>query len=209
MLQFNNFQKSYGYNVILKIADLTLAEGIYWIKGANGCGKSTLLKSIAGMLSFDGNISLNKLNVKKDSVAYKSIVNFSDAEPLFPLFLTGWEMVKLFSQAKKATNGQAAQYIEEMKMSNYLDQQIGTYSSGMLKKLSLLLAFLGHPELILLDEPLITIDADSLNILYKWIREKYEKENAAFLISSHNSIESNLLPAFQEMVIEQQSLKKI
>lgn len=209
MLQFNNFQKSYGYNIILKITDVTLDKGIYWIKGANGCGKSTLLKSVAGMLSFDGDISLNKLSVKKNSVAYKSIVNFSDAEPLFPLFLTGWEMVKLFSQAKKANHNQVEQYIEEMKMQHYLDQQIGTYSSGMLKKISLLLAFLGKPTLILLDEPLITIDTDSLNILYKWIREKHAKENASFLISSHNSIESNLLPAFQEMVIEQQSLKKI
>jgi ABC-2 type transport system ATP-binding protein len=207
MLQFNKFQKSYGYNVVIKETSLALEKGIYWIKGANGCGKSTLLKSVAGLLSFSGDISLNGLSVKKECVTYKSIVNFSDAEPVFPLFLTGWEMIKLFSHAKKATNNQAEQYIEEMNMHNYLELQIGAYSSGMLKKLSLLLAFLGRPQLILLDEPFITLDADSLPILYKWIKECYEKNSAGFLISSHNSVENDALPNFYEMTIEQQTLR--
>ncbi|XHR97680.1 ATP-binding cassette domain-containing protein [Mucilaginibacter sp. UC70_90] len=60
MLQFQNFTKSYGNYPALKIENLSLETGIYWIKGVNGSGKSTLLKSIAGILAFDGDILLDE-----------------------------------------------------------------------------------------------------------------------------------------------------
>ena len=88
MLQFNNFRKSYGYHPILQIESLTIEPGIYWIKGVNGSGKSTLLKSIGGFLFFEGEILLNNVNVKKEGVAYRKMVNIADAEPIYPEFLT-------------------------------------------------------------------------------------------------------------------------
>src|ERR1700744_3718215 len=154
MLHFVKFQKFYGNFPALTIDELTITPGIYWIKGVNGSGKSTLLKSIAGMLAFNGDVLLNgAISIKKQPVAYRKLVNFAEAEPLFPEFLTGMEMIKLFASAKEAPAGQEEQFIGSMRMQNYIDRPIGTYSSGMLKKLSLVLAFLGKPKLILLDEP--------------------------------------------------------
>jgi ABC-2 type transport system ATP-binding protein len=49
MLKFQKFKKLYGGFPALKIEELTVEPGIYWIKGVNGSGKSTLLKSIAGI----------------------------------------------------------------------------------------------------------------------------------------------------------------
>ncbi len=177
MLQFDKFQKSYGYNPVLNIEDLTINSGIYWLKGTNGSGKSTLLKSIGGFLFYRGEILLNNISLKKQGVLYRQQVNFADAEPIFPEFLTGTEMIKMFIQAKGGAIGQEQYFIEKMNMQGYLDNSLGTYSSGMLKKLSLVLAFLGKPKLILLDEPLITIDTESLKVLYEWIMTKYKKEN--------------------------------
>lgn len=190
MLHFEKFRKSYHGRQIISIPNLNLDSGIYWLKGSNGSGKSTLLKAIAGLLSFEGEISLNsQISLKKQSVSYRKLVNFAEAEPIFPPFLRGKEMIELFINAKGGNSVQVEQYLESMQMQHYMDQSIETYSSGMLKKLSLVLAFIGKPDLILLDEPLITIDEDSLQVLYRWILEKHQQDGTSFLLASHQELE--------------------
>lgn len=207
MLRLLNFQKSYNNFPALRIDDITIEQGIYWIKGTNGSGKSTLLKTIAGILDFKGDILLNgSISVKKQTMAFRRMVNFAEAEPIFPEFLTGREMISLFAAAKDAEKGQEDYYIESMKMAFYINRPLGTYSSGMLKKLSLVLAFLGKPQLILLDEPLITVDVESLEVLYRWIAEKYHRDKTSFMLASHQGLE---IAGFSvnEILIEHQTLK--
>jgi ABC-2 type transport system ATP-binding protein len=207
MLYFQQFEKRYGNFPALKINELAIPPGIYWIKGVNGSGKSTLLKSIAGILSFKGDIILNgNISITKQPVAYRKLVNFAEAEPLFPEFLTGREMIGLFAAAKGAPTGQEQQLIESMYMTGYVDRPVGAYSSGMMKKLSLLLAFLGKPDVILLDEPLITIDTASLKILYTWMAERHREQGISFLLTSHQPLDSAELPGAKELLVEDQTL---
>ncbi|MCF6406870.1 ABC transporter ATP-binding protein [Chitinophaga filiformis] len=193
MLQLADFEKAYHHTPVLHIPQLEMGPGIYWIKGANGSGKSTLLKAIAGIIDFSGNILLDNTSIKKQPVDYRRRISFAEAEPVFPEFLTGREMIALFMTARQAPTGQETPYLDSMQMQAYLDQPLGAYSSGMLKKLSLLLAFMGNPSLILLDEPLITLDTASLAVLYDWIRERQQTQGASFLLSSHQPLEQNTL----------------
>ncbi|WP_428331083.1 ABC transporter ATP-binding protein [Mucilaginibacter sp.] len=208
MLHFVEFKKFYGDYPAVTIDNLTVEPGIYWIKGVNGSGKSTLLKSIAGILAFKGDILLNDtISIKKQPVAYRKLVNFAEAEPLFPEFLTGKEMISLFASAKDAGSGQEQYFIESMKMQSFVDRPIGTYSSGMLKKLSLVLAFMGNPKLILLDEPLITIDTESLKILYSWIRQQHSEKGVSFMLSSHQSLDPDEILGAGELLVANQTLQ--
>lgn len=193
MLRIADFKKSYHQHPVLDVPSLELDPGIHWIKGVNGSGKSTLLKAIAGIIDFSGDILLDDVSIRQQPVEYRRKVNFAEAEPVFPEFLTGREMLRLFATAKQAPAGQGTPYLESMQMQSYLDQPLGSYSSGMLKKLSLVLAFTGTPRLILLDEPLITLDTASLDILYGWIRERYTSQGTSFLLSSHQPIEQEAL----------------
>lgn len=210
MIKFLNFTKSYGKTPILEVPELVLNKGIYWIKGVNGSGKSTLLKSMSGMLSCDGDVVIeNNISLKNNPVEYRKIVNFGEADPLFPLFLTGLEMIDLFVSAKNGSKNQKEKLIESLNMQQYIGSAVNSYSSGMLKKLSLLLAFIGKPKVILLDEPLITIDTDSLNILYSWIAEEHVKNQTTFLITSHQPLSAEYLPTTKELIVEKQTLKPI
>ena len=206
-LSFTNYRKTFGTVEVLKINDLTLDSGIYWVKGENGSGKSTLFKSIAGIIDFDGNIVLNHaLNSQKRTVEYRKLVNFAEAEPLFPEFLTGKDLINLFAEAKNAPASQSEFYLSDMKMQTYINEPVGAYSSGMLKKLSIVLAFLGNPHLILLDEPLITLDTDSLKILYKWIEKKFAEDGVSFLISSHQALSFDSGIVTKTLLVENQTL---
>lgn len=206
-LSFSRYRKTFGAVEVLKINDLIIDSGIYWVKGENGSGKSTLLKSIAGIIDFEGNIVLNQsLNSQKQTVEYRSLVNFAEAEPLFPHFLTGQDLINLFTEAKNAPASQSEFYLKDMKMQAYINEPVGAYSSGMLKKLSIVLAFLGKPQLILLDEPLITLDTDSLTILYQWIEKKFMEDSVSFLISSHQALSFGSEIAVKTLLVENRTL---
>lgn len=207
MLQINKFRKAYPGHLVLQIDHFTIEPGIYWVQGSNGSGKSTLLKTIGGLTAFEGDITLHEgLTLKKQPTAYRSAVNFAEAEPIFPPFLTGIELIRLFKAAKNAPAHQEDRYLETMNMTAYVDEPISTYSSGMLKKLSLVLAFLGRPSCVLLDEPLTTLDAGSLPVLYAWIASQSQQE-MIFLLSSHQSFQGGLLPNVRAIVVDQATIR--
>ncbi|WP_197031989.1 ABC transporter ATP-binding protein [Hymenobacter swuensis] len=210
VLTIHNFHKAYNGHTILRLDNFTIDSGIHWIRGHNGSGKSTFLKALAGILSFEGDVTAHpNISIKKNPTAYRSAVNFAEAEPVFPDFLTGTELIQLFKSAKNAPARQEEQYVESMGMTAYLPDRISTYSSGMLKKLSLVLAFLGRPACILLDEPLTTLDADSLPILYAWIADQHRLAGTTFLLSSHQAFEGELLPDVREILVAQATLQHI
>lgn len=208
MLQLTNFSKSYHGRAVLRIESFTFPAGSYWVQGANGSGKSTLLKAIAGVLPFAGDILLaGQWSVKQQAGAYRLRVNFAEAEPVFPTFLTGRELLHLFRTAKNGPPHQEDFYLESLGMTAYIHEPVGTYSSGMLKKLSLVLAFLGQPICIVLDEPLTTLDAAAIPVLCAWMVRQQAQQGTSFLLSSHHALAEALLPGLQTVCVDQATLR--
>lgn len=207
MLKIQSYKKSYGEHLVLAIDSLPLSHGIYWIKGQNGSGKSTLFKSIAGIISFEGSIEYNSINLRKQPVRYRAVVNYSEAEPLFPEHLSLKDMVHYFAKAKQAGKTQLEQLIEIFSVKDYMHQPFRTYSSGMLKKSGLLLSFLGPSHLILLDEPFITIDQQAMDKLTNLIIE-YHQNGTTFLIASHIENQDMNLPFHKVYKIEHAQIRE-
>lgn len=208
MLQLTNFSKFYRGRAVLRIDSFAFSPGTYWIQGANGSGKSTLLKAIAGITPFEGDVLLaGQLSVKNQAVAYRRLVNFAEAEPVFPAFLTGRVLIDLFRTAKNGPPRQEDFYLESLHMTSYVHEPVGTYSSGMLKKLALVLAFLGQPTCIVLDEPLTTLDAAAVPVLCAWMARQHAQQGTSFLLSSHQAFATGALPVVQHLLIEHATLR--
>lgn len=201
MLELTNVKKSYQEQLILDIPRLRLHQGIYWIKGPNGSGKTTLLKMAAGLLPFEGDIAFKGVHLRSQPLAYRQMISWAEAEPLYPVFLAGSEIISLYREIRKADQKSVDRLIEIFGVRNYMDNPIGTYSAGMTKKLSLLLAFLGDPCLIVLDEPLITLDTSSLAAVSSLIGEKCMDSEVLFLLSSHQEADMQMLPAGEELFV--------
>ncbi len=192
MLKFTQINKSFNGTKVLQIQHWSLLQGLYWLQGANGSGKSTLLKIIAGLLPFSGDISLNDtISLHKQPVAFRKLVNYSPAEPQFPPFITGNELVDFTLSINKGTNEQVKYIRDILQIGDFLNNPTGSYSSGMLKKLSLLLAFTGNPQWILLDEPFTTLDHASQEALERLIVHTNQEQKTSFILTSHHDIEAN------------------
>lgn len=187
MIQFKDFKKEYGEYKALDIPFLEIDNGIYWLKGTNGSGKSTLLKSLAGLIPFEGMVQIDNINIRKNKQLHRRIVNYGEAEPVYPDFLTGQELIDFYIATKGGNKKICRQQAALLQLSDALHKKTGAYSSGMLKKLSLLLAFIGQPRWILLDEPLITLDAAAVKVVVQLI-EQYYAQKIFFLLTSHQDV---------------------
>ena len=76
----------------------------------------------------------------------------------------------------------------------------------MLKKLSIVLAFLGKPDIILLDEPLNTLDQTAVAMFYTWIQEKYKNDGISFLLSSHQRLKLDENANVHELLVADQTV---
>lgn len=174
-------------------------EGAGLLKGSNSGVKGV---RVLRKPSSEGRSSEKPLSILKDRNEFLKKVNYAEAEPLYPPFLTAKDLVELYGATKNADIDAAKQQLEELHILDAYEQTVGTYSSGMVKKLSLVLAFMGNPDWILLDEPLITIDVAAVELVCKWINDWHAKKGISFLISSHQSFADGLHFSGKLQVIE-------
>lgn len=209
MLQLTNFKKSYGQTVILEIDAFQLNDGIYWLQGPNGAGKSTFFKCISGIIYFQGDCEIEKNNIKKAPVEYRKQISYCEAEPEFPDFLTQKDLIAFVAKARNADKDQIEHLQEVLGTATYITQPVGTYSSGMLKKTGLLLAFLGTPKWIVLDEPFTAIDHNSVDKLVQLVDDYHKNYGTSFLVSSHIDSGHYHLPFDKVYKIEDKCLKEV
>lgn len=205
MLSLHSFRKSFGSQLVLDVPELEFRKGVHWIKGKNGSGKSTFFNCVAGLSPYQGTIQLGEVDLKNQPDSYKLKVNYSQSEPAFPEFLTANDLIDFFVTLKKAEPGQAQTLKETLGVSKYADTATGSYSSGMLKKLSIVLAFLGNPDLIILDEPLITLDKEAQHIVTELIIKK-RAEGVSFLFATHQDFENAYIQATDVYEVKDQHI---
>lgn len=208
MLSLHSFRKSFGSQLILDIPELQFEKGVHWIKGGNGSGKSTLFNCLAGLSPYQGTIKLDTFDLTRQPESYKLRINYSQSEPAFPEFLTANELIAFFVKLKGAEKQQAEDLKEALGVSAYADSAVGSYSSGMIKKLSIILAFLGKPDWIILDEPLITLDKEAQQIVTDLIVSK-RAEGVSFLFATHQDFENALIEATDVYEVKNQSITKL
>lgn len=206
MLELEGLKKTYNSHLILDIKKLKLSAGIYWINGKNGSGKTTLMKILAGVIPFEGSVALHAVDLIKEPIAYRRQINYAEAESLYPSFLTGKELLKFVQAARKDSDINVQALIDIWGIRGFMNDRIETYSSGMIKKLSLALVFIGNTRLVLLDEPLITLEDSALPILFKLMSDR-AKVGTSFLFTSHQSFPESEIPLIGKIMIENQTAR--
>lgn len=160
-LLVKDIQKKYSELEVLKDCSYEFESGkIYGLLGRNGSGKTTLFNIIYGDLDYDNgsieieeNNSVNKIKTKDIGMVF--------AENILPEFLTGYEFIKFYKDINGSLDDEKT-VDEYLDMVNFSQKDrhriINDYSSGMKSKISLLTLFISKPKVILLDEPLTSVD---------------------------------------------------
>lgn len=184
MLKIEEITKKYGQSGVDAVSFCAQEGTVTGIVGPNGVGKTTLLQCIAGILEPDaGQVSWNG-----QPVVYPAgeLFGYMPEFPAVPRFLTPRQTILYMLQMKglPAGNEKVEALLETFQLSGFADKKNRALSQGMLKRVTMCLAFLGEPPVLLLDEPTNGLDTSGLLMLKDRIREAQEC-GAVVLISSH------------------------
>lgn len=186
-LEIENLSKSFGKNEILKNVNYCFDQGrVYALLGRNGAGKTTLFSLISQALKKDsGKVYLYDENGKNE-ISFKDVF-FMVAEPELPKFLTGREFIKFFIEANEERIKDKKSIEEYFDLVDFdlddADRLIQGYSTGMKNKLQMLMFLILRPKVILMDEPLTSLDV-VVQLEMKKIIRKIHKDHI-MIFSTH------------------------
>jgi len=189
MLELQHLYRSFRSIPAIEDVSFKVAPGeIVGFLGPNGAGKSTTVKIITGMLRpNDGRVLFDGTDIRKDMVAFRSVLGYVPEEPELYLFLSGWEYLELVGTLRGLPSAALAKKIGAMlelfslSPAKYL--AIGTYSKGMRQRILLIAALLHDPTLLIFDEPLSGLDVTSALIVKNLIKSLGARGKAVFYCS--------------------------
>lgn len=161
-LEVNNLNKSYGKKQILKDISFTFEDGkIYGLIGRNGAGKTTFFNCINNDVDIDsGSFNLIENNQKKNLQVFD--IGYVQSTPIVPEFLTGKEFLQFFLEINKdriTDKKDLDDYFDLVKLTKEdQDKLLKEYSHGMKNKIQMLVNFIANNKILLLDEPLTSLD---------------------------------------------------
>jgi ABC-2 type transport system ATP-binding protein len=189
-LHIRNIFKTYPNGVhALKDVTLTIPPGMYGLLGPNGAGKSTLMRILATLQEADaGTVTLGAIDVlsQKDEVR-KTLGYLPQEFGVYPK-VSAEKLLEHFALLKGvATRGERKDVVEALlRQVNLYDvrkQSLGGYSGGMKQRFGVAVALIGHPKLMIVDEPTAGLDPAErvrfLNLLAEL------GENSVVLLSTH------------------------
>lgn len=169
--------------VILSGVSLDLPAGkIIGLLGPSGAGKTTLIRAIIGRQRLSHG-SLEVLGAPAGSASLRSQIGYMPQSPAAYFDLTVAQNLNYFARM----NGQASnttELIEKVGLEKQANQLVSSLSGGQKSRVSLAIALLGTPKLLVLDEPTVGVDPVLRKQLWELFRELAEA-GATLLVSSH------------------------
>jgi len=184
----NQLTKTFGVKKAVNAVDLKIEKGPpVGLVGPNGAGKTTLFSLIAGFLTpTNGSVSIFNLSPTHPKVKGRLAILPQDASFVKSISIIAnlSFLCKLHGFEGKAATIEAERVLDLVNMREHQNQHVERLSHGMYKRVAIAQAFIGTPELILLDEPTAGLDPPSATKIHNLIRANTEQ--TCFIISSHN-----------------------
>ena len=195
LIEIEKLSKSFGEQKVLDKIDFKLESGeIVGLIGPSGSGKSTLIKTMLGMEKADEGeaLVLDYKMPKREILSHIGYMAQSDA--LYEM-LTGYENLEFFGKMKGVSSDKLKKEIEYIAeivdLTDDLKKLVSKYSGGMKRRLSLAIALIGSPELLILDEPTVGIDPSLRKNIWKELF-KQRDSGVGILVTTHVMDEAEL-----------------
>lgn len=192
MISVQNISKIYGERKVLDIASLEIAKGeSFGLVGNNGAGKTTLFSLLLDLIEpSSGFISIDGIKVNESELWKTKVSAFID-ETFLIGYLTPEEYFYFLGELRgqnKATVDEFLKHFTDFFNGEILSAKkyIRDLSKGNQKKVGIVGALVGNPEIIILDEPFANLDPSTQIKLKKLIKDWRQNEQVTFLISSHD-----------------------
>jgi len=190
MIRFQNLTKKFGDKIAVDNISLEVRQGeILGFLGPNGAGKTTTVKMLIGMLiPTTGTASVAGFDISKEPIEVKKRIGYVPESGALFESLTAWEYLELITALHHMDRALAQRKIDEFLtlfgLDSEKDHHLSSFSKGMKQKVLLAAAFLPNPEVLFLDEPLNSLDANTALII-KELLKKMAAQGKTIMFCSH------------------------
>ena len=195
LIDLQLISKYFGQQLVLNKIDFGLEAGqIVGLIGPSGAGKSTMIKTMLGMEKADEGKALILNHHMPNRFVLGQIGYMAQSDALYES-LTGFENLNFFARmkglSKKDIPTAIAHTAQVVELTEHLQKTVAGYSGGMKRRLSLAIALLGNPQLLILDEPTVGIDPALRRQVWKELHQ-LKKTGVGILITTHVMDEAEL-----------------
>lgn len=188
MLSIQQLSKTYHGRQALQTLNLTILPGeVYGLLGPNGAGKTTTINLICGLLKADSGQIL--VNQQPTSHRTKGWIGVMPQANLLYRTLTCEENLSFFAQiyglSRRARVRRVQECLEAVNLLDRAKTPIDRLSGGMQRRLSLAIAIVHHPKLLILDEPTTGLDIEARHDVWTLIRQLSRHEGMTVLLTTH------------------------
>lgn len=192
MIAIQSLKKAYKDVTVLDIAELSIGQNeSFGLVGNNGAGKTTLFRTILDLIRpTAGKVEINGKNVQGNDEWKSYLGSFLDEGFLIP-YLTPDEYFRFVGKLHNYSDADMKSFyqkFEELFNGEITgkDKYISDLSKGNLKKVGIAAAFMGNPQIIMLDEPFENLDPTSQIRVKNLLLEERKQRGMTYLISSHD-----------------------
>jgi ABC-2 type transport system ATP-binding protein len=190
ILRIDDVHARYGRREVLGGVTLEVRAGEWFcLLGPNGVGKSTLLHCVAGRQAPSaGEILIAGHRQGGHGPEARRHLGYACAPEQLPHLLTGRQCLEVYAAAKElpAIDAEVLTLADRLQLLPYLDRYVSTYSLGTRQKVCILLALLGDPSLIVLDEAFNGLDPASAMGVKKTLRNRRRERACGVLLATHS-----------------------
>ena len=183
--------KSNGLDILaLKNIDIKIkSKEFLCVVGPSGCGKTTLMNIIGGLVKCEQQEILvnQKVLSEKNSLGY-----IFQTSRLLP-WLTVFENVKLVCQNNEDYDQKILRILKNFGLNDFINAFPNTISGGMRRRVSIARAFINSPDVLLMDEPFISLDQPASEDLYSVLINYWKKKPTTVILITHSLREALLL----------------
>ncbi|MBL8007696.1 MAG: ABC transporter ATP-binding protein [Ignavibacteria bacterium] len=185
MIELKKLGKTFGRKTVLKEIDLTFNAGeVIAVMGPNGSGKTTLLKTILGLVIPDtGMVYVNGEDCRKN-FEYRKLIGYMPQIANYPENLKVKELFKIVRDIREKNSINDEELIVSFKLQEIMEKNFGQLSGGYKQRVTGAIAFLFHPQILILDEPTASLDPLSNEIMRDKIHRERDK-NKLIIMTSH------------------------
>jgi ABC-2 type transport system ATP-binding protein len=194
VIEIVNLTKKYGTFVAVNDISLTVDRGeIFGFLGPNGAGKTTTIRILAGLsLPTTGLVRVAGHDVTTEAVAAKSVMGYVPDRPYLYEKLTGRELlhfvVDLYRKSWRDCEPRAVDLLRYFGLGDWIDARIENLSHGMKQKLVIVSALVHDPEVLVIDEPMVGLDALAQKQVRSLMRQLADEGKAIFLTTHTLSV---------------------
>ena len=198
MIELQHVTKIFGNFVAVNDLTLTISPGeFYGFLGPNGAGKTTTIKMMTGLFTpTSGLIRINGFDLQHEPEKAKFHIGYIPDQPFLYEKLTGREFLYFIAGLYKVEHAKASEYLAELidmlEIGSWIDRRTELYSQGMRQRIAITAALLHTPQVLIIDEPMVGLDAKSTYTVKQVLRQQSEKGVAIFM-STHS------LPVAEEL----------